>query len=824
MGAGVSALAPPNEKAGLSSLGASAFAPPKEKAGLSAGLSADLSSAGFPNANPLGFSLLLSLDAAPKPDASPRPDDGASDAGLPNEKPLGLAPSAGFAPKPAARPRPLGLGASVALAPKKLGTGPSFFFVEVDSLCDVGGVAKNDEPPLGFGAGAASAGLGAPNEKLGAGASLAPNSVAPGAGALAGVVLGSAGPPRRLSSELSPDAGLEKVNVGAGASVLGCSAGGAGAGAALGLVSDLPSPNVKWLGKSPVGSLIFSSSSDCGKSSSSSSSNAVMRPDGACRRFFFGAPWRSTERFRSGSSSVRTEKVSLRAGGAGAWSAVGSSSILGAHASARAAAGAGGTGTSASGSSTVGTSRGLDVGLRGLVGLAALAARRAERRTGTSGSGSGATSSSSRIAPSSAPLSASLGAPPRMACSTSSSSCSGSNASSTRTEWRSLERMLGCCAICVRRSCCERCRLRECGAILRPGERDCDALSVPVRCVGAGSGTEIDVVCHDGIDCDRTMPSRRASPSGVRMLSSARRMRSASFCGGGGRGRLRSSSSASTKPIAGSQTMRRLRADGCSAGASVASAFASGRGGDRLPSTELSDVVRDAGGSGADGRTGSGASVRFGSHSRTDGCVESDGVCVGPRCSVLHAERDELSPLIEWLAGNVSTPRAPRARTGVSWARVRSALGVAARAKSAWRSGVYCGVGSVDRGTSNEVRADLSEARSGVYVGGASILARLGGVGPSCVGSRPRRGLDQGTARSNRLPMLERSPPLCGVCGSDSFWVCDPLASHIELSDVGARDGVERNITEAASDVRPSGAEKSRAGPSAPTWFDDDLL
>ena len=79
---------------------------------------------------------------------------------------------------------------------------------------------------------------------------------------------------------------------------------------------------------------------------------------------------------------------------------------------------------------------------------------------------------------------------------------------------------------------------------------------------GVGRGTGIDLECHDGTERERINFSRRASPSGVRMLSSALRMRSASFCGGGGGGRCAAMSSVSTKPISGSQSILRLRADG----------------------------------------------------------------------------------------------------------------------------------------------------------------------------------------------------------------------------------------------------------------------
>lgn len=136
---------------------------------------------------------------------------------------------------------------------------------------------------------------------------------------------------------------------------------------------------------------------------------------------------------------------------------------------------------------------------------------------------------------------------------------------------------------------------------------------------GVGTGTGTEASDHEGIDCERISPSRRASPSGVRMLSSARKIRSASFCGGGGTGRRDSRSSASTKPISGSQIMRRLRADG--AGTSTTSL---GSGKSRLPSTEA---------------VGAGAADVDAVVVEPTVSPASDDGCVGPRFRLPHLLR-----------------------------------------------------------------------------------------------------------------------------------------------------------------------------------------
>ena len=129
---------------------------------------------------------------------------------------------------------------------KKSGTGPEFFSLlrELSSAGFLGAVLKNDETGLLSGA-----------------LEFKSNRTVPAAGSLAGVVVTSEwgfGSIRSINEGVCPSLSLE-----------------------FNLLSD--ASKSKSEGNRNSGSLIFANSSLPGIGSSSSSSNAVIRPDGACR-------------------------------------------------------------------------------------------------------------------------------------------------------------------------------------------------------------------------------------------------------------------------------------------------------------------------------------------------------------------------------------------------------------------------------------------------------------------------------------------------------------------------------------------------------------
>ena len=256
----------PNEKAGFSACFPARFSlldtgAPKENVGLSVVVPNGLST-GFSASFSAGFSSASTDIAGANENAGLLPND--------PSPALVFKPNADFfgAGSSSSAPRLEAVDPAVdSLAfPKKSGTGPAFFSGSALLLGCAGGSAKNDDGVLSL---------------------EAPKKNSP-AGGFDGVVV--SGAPIRVSSE--PPTGFSSAFF-------------------SGLGPDsVEFSMVKPLGKSTAGSLIFSSSSGAGMSSSSSSS--AMRPEEACVRLRFAAPLRSTERCSAGSSSARTEKLSLR--------------------------------------------------------------------------------------------------------------------------------------------------------------------------------------------------------------------------------------------------------------------------------------------------------------------------------------------------------------------------------------------------------------------------------------------------------------------------------------------------------------------------------